>query len=103
MIKSVVLACVAAATTLGAASAHAGVQWSVGINLPVPVVGAVVSSGPVYGPGYYGYAPAPVYAPVPVYAAPVYGVGYYPHPVYYRPVPVVYPYYRHPGWHRGWR
>lgn len=104
MIKSAVLALVTAAGALGATSAHAGVHWSVGINLPVPVVGAVVAPAPVYGAGYYGY-PAPVYAPAPVavYAPPVavYGAGYYPRPVYYGAGPVVYPYYRR-GWHRAW-
>jgi hypothetical protein len=98
MIKSAVLAVATAATMLGATSAHAGVRWSVGINLPVPVIGAVVASGPVYGPSYYGYAPVPVYAPVQVYAAPAFGVGYYPRPAYYRPVRVAYPYHGRPGW-----
>lgn len=70
---------------LAAGSAHAGnVQWSVSVNLPVPVVGV-----PVY------HAPAPVYhAPAPV-------VVYRPVPpaVVYHPVPVV----DHRGrGHRGW-
>ncbi|HEY0821265.1 MAG TPA: hypothetical protein VGD46_20970 [Rhizobacter sp.] len=71
---------------LAAGSAHAGnVQWSVSVNLPVPVVGV-----PVY------HAPAPVYhAPAPVYHAPAPVVVYRPAPVVvYRPVPVV--------GHRGW-
>jgi hypothetical protein len=68
---------------LAAGSAHAGnVQWSVSVNLPVPVVGV-----PVY------HAPAPVYhAPAPV-------VVYRPAPppvVVYRPVPVV----DYRGWDR---
>lgn len=99
MIKSIVLALAATAATLGATSAHAGVSWSIGIN--VPLVGAVVSNAPVYydGPGYGSvyaqepaYAPEPVYVPAPVYRA-VPRVDYYPAPVYYRPVPVAYPRY----------
>lgn len=105
MIKSFVLAVVTAFGALAATSAHAGVHWSIGIN--VPVVGAVVSGGPAYGPGYYepGYAEpdyaAPVYydpgyarayAPPPVYV-PAPRARYYPPQVIYRPVPVAYPRY----------
>jgi len=90
--KSVILALVAVGATLAAGAAQAGVHWSVGINLPVPVYGAPVYSAPVpvyAAPAYYD--PAPVYyEPAPVYRRP--------YPVYVRPVPVVYPrYYR--GWH----
>ncbi len=105
MIKSVVLAFASSAALLGAPAAHAGVHWSVGVNLPVPVVGAVVSNGPMYnayGPVDYGYAygAAPVYAPPRVVVAPSYGYGYRPRPVYYRPAPVFVHarYYRHHGW-----
>ena len=111
MLKSTLIALGTAAALLAGTNAHAGVRWSVGVNLPlpVPVIGAVVSA-PAYG-GYYdqapAYAAAPVYAPAPVvYGAPVYAPvpvygGYYARPGYYRAAPVVY--YRHPGWHRGWR
>ena len=89
MTKSIMLALAAAGTLMCAANANAGghVSWSIGIN--APAVGAVVSSGPVYGYGYPVYAPAPVY-----YQAP---------PVYYRPAPVVYgppAYYYHQRHHR---
>ena len=91
--KSVVIALVAVGATLAAGAAQAGVHWSVGINLPVPVYGAPVYSAPVYAePAYSYYQPAPVYyEPAPVYRRP--------YPVYVRPAPVVvYPrYYR--GWH----
>lgn len=99
MTKSIILALAAAGTVLCSASANAGghVSWSVGIN--APAVGAVISSGPVYGYGYPAYEAYPAYpAAYPVYApAPVY---YQPAPVYYRPAPVVYgppaySYYRH--------
>ena len=90
MIRSAFLALLTTAATLGAGSAHAGgVSWSIGIN--TPIVGTVVSNAPVYVPSY-----GPMYAPVPVYrVAP--SAGYYPRPIYYRPVPVVYPRY-YPGW-----
>ena len=80
MRRSLLAALAASAALLGAASAHAGTHWSVGINLPVP--GIVVSNGGYYAqepaPVYYvpapevRYSPAPVvrYAPVPRYAAP---------------------------------
>jgi hypothetical protein len=70
---------------LAAGSAHAGnVQWSVSVNLPVPVYHV---PPPVYmePAPVVVYRPAPppprvVYRPVPVYA---------PAPVVYAPVPVV--------------
>ena len=103
MIKSVAIALITAASTLGAGAAHAGghVSWSIGINTPV-------------------YAPAPVYvsqppvyvsAPVPVYQEEPQVAYYPPRAVYYQPAPVVVyrPYYRgwhhrhHPHWDdRGW-
>ena len=85
----------------GAAHAHGGVSWSVGIGVPGVVVGAS------NGYGYPAYAaPAPVYvAPSPVYYTPPPPVVYAPRPVYYAPPPVVvapsYGYYRHH--HHGWR
>jgi hypothetical protein len=113
MIKSIVIALAALGGTIGAGTAHAGVSWSVGVN--VPLVGAVVGNAPVYRPYYapaYGapaYAPAPAYAAAPVYVpAPVYAPAsaYYPAPVAYYPpyryygAPVVYG-YRHDGWGYG--
>lgn len=101
MNKSLVFALAAAGTLLAAGAAHAGVQWSVGINVP----GVVIEGGPLLysepAPVYYR-APTPVYAPVPVYApAP----AYVPAPVYYprwhhhhRPVPVVVAPRFEPGW-----
>ncbi|HZT54828.1 MAG TPA: hypothetical protein VFA35_01270 [Burkholderiaceae bacterium] len=101
MIKSLVVAAVATVGVLGATGAQAGVSWSVNVN--TPLVGTVVSGGPGYyapryagycDPGYYAYAPAPVYRVAPP-------VAYYPAPVYYRPVPVVvYPRYQG-GWRHG--
>lgn len=99
MNKSLVLALAAAGTLLGAGAAHAGnVQWSVGINLPVPGIvlplpGLVVSGAPVYREPARVYAPVPVYAPAPVY--------YQPEPVYVQPEPVYYP--RHPQWRHHYR
>ena len=110
MIKSIATALVAAAAMLGAGAAHAGghVSWSIGIN--TPVVGTVISNGPVYYPPVDVYLPVAIYEPAPVYrVAPP--VAYYPrYSGYYGPVPVVYPRYT-PGWrhghrhwqHRGWR
>jgi len=88
MIKSTMLALATAGALVCTADANAGghVSWSIGIN--APAVGAVVSSGPVYGYPAYGYPvyesyPAyPVYAPAPVYVQPA--------PVYYRQAPVIY-------------
>ena len=77
-----VAAGVLAASALGAAAtASAGVSWSVNVGVP----GVVVAPAPVY------YPPAPVYyaPPPPVYyrPAPVY---YAPPPVYVAPAPVTY-------------
>jgi hypothetical protein len=102
MNKSIVLALIASAAALSTVPAHAGnVSWSVGINLPVPRIVLPV-------PSVYVAAPAPVYAPEPVYyqSQPVYApepVYYQRQPVYVRPVPVVYPRYYYPGWHREHR
>jgi hypothetical protein len=86
MNKSIILALAAAGTLLGAGAAHAGnVQWSVGINLPVP--GIVLTGGPVYQQPSYGYRAEPVY--------------YAPAPAYYAPEPVYYP--RHPQWRHHYR
>lgn len=128
MLKSAVVAVVTAGAALVSSQAQAGVHWSVGINLPVPVVGyaapepvyapAPVYSSPAYAypayasPAYASpaYAPsayaapvyaAPVYAPAPVYRAPVVVYRSYS-PYYYAPV-VVYGPHRGHGWHRGWR
>ena len=107
MIKSIVIALAATAATLGAGAANAGVSWSIGIN--APVVGAVISNrhgyypAPVYSAPVYAapvYAPAPYYEPAPVYVSPP--VTYYPRREIYRPLPIVYPYYRG-GWNNGYR
>lgn len=77
--KSAFAALVALGALAAGSSAHAGnVQWSVAVNLPVPV--PVVVGAPVYhapAPVYYPPAPVVVYRPAP------------PPPVVYRPVPVV--------------
>ena len=76
---------VAVGAFFAVASANAGTNWSVGINVP-GVEGGVVAPGPVY------YEPPPVYyqpAP-PVYYRPPPPVYYRPPPVYYRPAPVYY-------------
>ena len=88
MVKSLVLAVVTAADALGAGSASAGVSWSIGIN--APVVGAVVSGGPgCYAPACHPLRYRHAYAPAPFYrVAPP--VAYYPAPIDYRPVPIVY-------------
>ncbi len=113
MNKSLILALAAAGTLLGTGAAQAGnVQWSVGINLPLPAIvlplpGLVVTGGPVYQQPSYGYRAEPVYAPAPVYRAPepVYyapePVYYAPEPAYYAPEPVYYP--RHPQWRQHYR
>ena len=89
MVKSLVLALVAATATLGAGVAQARVAWAIDIN--APVVGAVISNAPVYAPRRF-YAPVPVYAAAPP-------VAYDAQPdVYYRLVPEGYPHYR-----AGWR
>src|SRR5688572_27582713 len=68
---------VAAAALFTAASANAGTNWSIGINLP----GVVVSEpAPVY------YEPAPVYSrPAPTYYQPAQPIYSVPAPVYYEP------------------
>ena len=72
-------------TTAGAAHAHGGVSWSVGIGAPGVAVG-VASPQPYYAPPPVYYAPQPVYVPPP---PPVY---YRPaRPVYYAPPVVVAP------------
>ena len=82
------------------AQAH-GINWSVGVALPVPGMVAVASSG---GPGVV-YAQAPVYAPAPVYQAaypaPVYQAPAYqaPRVVYSQPQMIVEPGWRGEGWH----
>ncbi len=98
LLKCAAAGVVAAGALFGAASANAGVSWSLGINAPGIGIGVVE-------PGYY--APAPTYyAPPPTYYAPP--------PVYYRPAPVYRPapiYYAPPvvyggGYHGGrgdWR
>lgn len=98
MNKSIILALAAAGTLLSAGAARASdVQWSVGINLPVP--GIVIGGAPYYREPARVYAPAPVYAPATVYYAPE--PVYYPrHPQWrhhYRPAPAVVevPRYRH--------
>lgn len=72
MFRSLSMIFVASAALMGAAAAHAGTHWSVGINLAVP--GVVVTNGGYYvpepAPVYYAPAPVVRYAPVPVYAAP---------------------------------
>jgi hypothetical protein len=85
LLALVVLGAVAL-TAPGRADAHV----SIGIGLP--------------GFGLFLGAPPP---PPVVYAPPV--VGYYGPSYYYRPGPVVYPYWRgrwggyhRHGWHRGW-
>lgn len=97
MTKSIILALATAGTLLCSANANAGghVSWSVGIS--APAVGAVVSSGPVYGYPAYGYPvyeSYPAYAPAPVYVQPA-PVYYGPAPVYYGPPAYYYRHHRH--------
>ncbi len=106
MNKSLILALAAAGTLLSAGAAQASnVQWSVGINLPVPNL--VITGGPVYQQPLRSYRAEPVYAPEPVYYAPepmYYApepVYYAPEPVYYAPEPVYYP--RQPRWRHQYR
>ena len=79
-LKLITFGVVAAGALFGTAAANAGVNWSVGINLPG------IESPPVY------YAPAPVYLqPPPVYYQPAPPVYYQPPPpVYYRSGPAFY-------------
>ncbi|HEU5122448.1 MAG TPA: hypothetical protein VFW05_00130 [Verrucomicrobiae bacterium] len=72
---------------------HAGVNFSIGIGIPVP-------------PPVIISRPAPVYIPAPVYVAPcppavVVAPRYYPAPVVVHRYPVypVRPAYRHDNWH----
>jgi hypothetical protein len=98
--KSAFAALVALGALAAGSSAHAGnVQWSVAVNLPVPV--PVVVGAPVYhvpAPLYHQPAPVVVYRPAP------------PPAVVYRPVPVVdyrgwdrHHYHRHHRHHHGHR
>jgi len=91
----------AAALVLAAGAVQAGnVSWSVGIQ--APVVGAMITSGPVvYGPApvVYTHPPLITYQPVPVYYGqpqPVYG---HRHGSYRQPVRVV----RHGHHGSGWK
>ena len=100
MNKSIILALAAAGTLLTAGAARAAdVQWSVGINLPVPRIvlplppGLVITGAPQYREPARVYAPVPAYAPAPVY--------YQPEPVYVEPAPVYYP--GHPQWRHHYR
>ena len=77
----------AAAALLGATSASAGPNWSVGIDVPGLAIG-------VAQPGYY--EPAPVYSAPPAYYRPA-PTAYYRQapPAYYAPAPGYYePAYR---------
>ncbi|MEJ8810500.1 hypothetical protein WKW77_05425 [Variovorax ureilyticus] len=94
-----------AASALFAASANAGANWSVGIDVPGVAIGVADP-----GPARY-YQPAQVYsAPAPVYYEPAPRAYYPPPPAYYRPARVydVQPdpgYWRGEGWrhhHRHW-
>lgn len=81
MLRPVLAAIVTTATLFGATAAQAGTHWSIGINLPLPVV--VADS-----PRYYVQEPAPVYyAPPPVVYAPA--PRYVQRDVYYVPPPRV--------------
>jgi hypothetical protein len=92
--KKLLLALVVVGALALTIPARADAHVSVGIALP--------------GFGLFVNAPPP---PPVVYAPPAvtyYGPAYY-YPPYYRPAPVVYPYWRgrwggyhHRGWHRGW-
>ena len=96
--NKVIVAAVLATAGLCTGVAHAGnVSWSIGIN--TPVIGTVLSNGPVYAAPVYAapvYVEAPRLVPMPVYV-PAYGPGYavgpgpatYPRGSY-RPFPVVY-------------
>lgn len=74
---------IAGLMAVGAAQAHGGVSWSVGVGVPGVAVGV---GAPVYMPPrpvYYAPPPAVYYAPPPpAYYAP-------PRPMY-RPAPVYY-------------
>ena len=108
--KSIVLALIAAGSTLAAGAANAGgVSWHIGINLPVPQLALPLPPLPV--PQVVVAAPPPVYeVPQPVYYEPAQPY-YVPPPVVYRrpvvvgyrPVPIVYerPVYRPPEYRYG--
>jgi len=112
MNKSIVLALVAAAATLGTGAAQArDVSWSIGIS--TPVVGTVISNEPAYPAyaAYPAYTAYPAYPAYPAYRAypaysgtPAYSAypGAYPvaYPVEYAAVPrVIVP--RHAGYVRA--
>jgi len=109
--NKVIVAAVLATAGLCTGVAHAGnVSWSIGIN--TPVIGTVLSNGPVYAAPVYAtpvYVEAPRLVPMPVYV-PAYGPGYavgpgpatYPRGSY-RPFPVVYAGGGHGyEWQRHW-
>jgi hypothetical protein len=103
MLRSALATIATMAATLAAPAAHAGVQWSIGINLPAPAV--VVSGGGGYyvqpAPVYVAPAPEPRYVPAPQYLpAPVYEAPRAYAPVVYTPPQLVYeaPY---PAWRGG--
>ena len=84
MNKSIILALAAAGTLLTAGAARAAdVQWSVGINLPVPRIvlplppGLVITGAPQYREPARVYAPVPAYAPAPVMVAVYDWTGFY--------------------------
>ena len=81
MLRPILAAAVTTVALFGAGAAHAGTHWSIGINLPLPVV--------VDSPRYYVQQPAPVYyAPPPVVYAPA--PRYVQRDVYYAPQPRVF-------------
>lgn len=72
-------------TASGAAQAHGGVSWSIGIGTPGVAVGVAAPQPYYYSPPPAYYAPQPVYVPPPpVYYRPA-------RPVYYAPPVVVAP------------
>lgn len=104
VLKLAAAGAVATLALLGAASASAQVNWSVGVSVPGVVVNepAYYPPAPVYvqpAPRYYQPAPPPVYyrAPVPAYA---------PAPVYYEPAYREGPRFDRRDWgrdhHRDW-
>lgn len=110
MNKSIVLALIAGAATLGTGAAQArDVSWS--IDISTPVIGTVISNAPAY-PAYRAYPAYPAYSTYyPAYSShPVaYPVAY---PGYVRAVPVVVPRHGRHAWRhahdrwnddRGWR
>ena len=127
MNKSVVLALIAGAATLGTGAAQArDVSWSIGIS--TPVIGTVISNEPAYPaystyPAYTAYPAYPAYRAYPAYSRPRAYSGYpvaypvaYPveyaavprvivprHAGYVRAVPVVVPRHARHGWRRDHR